>query len=318
MVFQAILLALATLSVVCLGFALVLLTMFWPSLLLLVWIRSSPVVVWGNMFVPIGATVGIVQLVHLRMLYVDPYHLLVYRFVLRPIRRLVLPIVILVARIEAIREGVPAMYTRIVGGADNAPIEDGFRSSVKRRYRKMQHVYEKSGIRHETVYSESSLSLSEFLPILWEHEQRACPNGVVSEFIKRFLVVSLVPDGIFDLYYSQESNELVAFQFSVLQETALHWFMYFCKNDYVKCGIWFHGILLALHRGQHVLRSLPDNCQNFFVNCQVHQTESKQNAGLEACQPSDTGTMSQIFPFSWSRTIPVGAACLQIWTKDQR
>jgi len=134
----------------------------------------------------------------------------------------------------------------------------------------------------------------------------------MAEFIKRFLVVTLVPDGILDLYFY--NNECVAFQFSVLQQSTLHWFMYFAKDEYTKCGIWFHGILLALHRGQRLLQK--NDYQNFFVK--VHQIKSKRNAGLEACQPNDMELMSQIFPIRWSQPIPADVANLSLWKKSKQ
>lgn len=182
------------------------------------------------------------------------------------------------------------------------------------------------------------MNLQQLLPILWEHERRASPqNAVVAEFVKRFLVVVLVPDGIFDLYYTTNDNhpnnmnELVAFSFSIRQQTVLHSFMYFCKDDHAKSGIWFHNIRLSLSRSMELAKlsrqkgandndtknsitkdGCSDECE-FFLNAQVHQTSSKQNAGLIVAGHDDEQLLSKLYPFTRTLAIPESVANMTLW-----
>jgi hypothetical protein len=319
--FQSIIIPMATLTVVLFGLSLIVVTMLWPLLLLVLLVKSvhSPsehdddTAIWiHHSFV---VAIVLVEVVHLRMLYTDPHHLAGYRFLWLPVRRCILPVVIWVARMESIREATPTLYFQADQGSTNLEILlQRFRPHVRRRYRKMQELFQSAHLRHETIYSESALNAQKLLPILWEHECRTSPDNTVSEFIKRLLVVTLVPDGIFDLYYD-DAQQLVAFQFSIRQRAVLHWFMYFCKDDFSKSGIWFHGILLAIYRGQ----TLAENAScDFFVNCQVHQTDSKQNAGLEVSEHSDSDLLSKLYPFTWTIAMPEEVARLSLWSESRQ
>lgn len=299
-----ILLALATLSVVFFGLGVVAATVFWPSLLALVLIVDGQNAAIFSYLV----AAAIVNVVHLYMLYTDTDHVAFYQFLWLPIRRLLVPVVMWVAKIESIREGAPTLYRKIECDAKIT-----MSRGVRRRYRKMQEIFRESRLRHETVYSDQSgLNFSQLLPVVWEHQQRICPSDAVGEFIKRFLVVALMPDGIFDLYYDDDSQQLVAFQFSLKQgRSVLHWFMYFCRDAYTQKAIWFHGISLALKRGEAIAAEVPNRA--CLVNCQVHQTESKLHAGLEPADHTNTLMLSQLYPFSFARTIRPDVVMLKQW-----
>jgi len=303
-----ILLALATLAVILFGLGVVAITMFWPSLLLVVFVLFVDIKIAA--ILPYLLTAAIVNVIHLYTLYTDANHVAVYQFLWLPIRRLLVPVVLWVARMESIREGTPTLYRKI-----ECNVEITLSRGIRRRYRKMEEIFRESKLRHETVYSDQSgLAFSQFLPVLWEHQQRICPSDAVGEFIKRFLVIALMPDGIFDLYYADDSQQhLVAFQFSMRQgPSVLHWFMYFCKDAYTQKGtIWFHGISLAMKRGEAIATEVPNRV--CLVNGHVHQTVSKQNAGLEQADHTSTVLLAQLYPFSFAWAIQPEVAMLKHW-----
>jgi len=306
---HSVLLALATLVTVLLGLGVVTITSFWPSFLLLIFFQTSAAATSSSL-VLYAVACAIANMMHLYKLYTDAHHVAVYQFLWLPLRRLLVPIIMWVASIQSIREGTPTLYRKLEND-DDLVMSRG----VHRRYRKMKEIFQLSGLRHEIVYSdESGLTFFQFLPILWEHQRRICPNDAVGEFVKRFLVVSLMPDGIFDLYFDDDNNQqLVAFQFSMLQSppSVLHWFMYFCKDSYTDKGLWFHGIRLALERGKALAKETEGVV---CVNAQCHQTSSKQNAGFKPAEHTNIDLLSELYPFSWSTTIPQDVAKLQIWT----
>jgi hypothetical protein len=167
------------------------------------------------------------------------------------------------------------------------------------------------------------------MPLLWEHEQRVCAatgKHPLQEFIQRALIVTVVPDGILDLYYYHDhnhNNALVSFQFSVCQgrqqQKVWHWFMYFCRNDYCKAGIWWHGALLAIERG----RQLKLN----YTNAQTHQSESKLHAGYSLAAHNnnnnnggagDADILSQLHPLAFTTRIPRQAINVRLWDPPPR
>jgi hypothetical protein len=186
----------------------------------------------------------------------------------------------------------------------------------------METIFRRVNIRYEPIQGESErFNLSQLVPILWEHERRVSPKNTLTEFLKRFLVVSLVPDGVVDLYYN--AKLVVAFQFSIQQQSVWHWFMYFCKNDYTKAGIWFHGALLSIVRCQMICNEAAATTvskngdtatqQDFFVNAQVHQDESKRFAGFENASYADSVMQTYLYPFAWSTTISEKVAQASLW-----
>lgn len=217
----------------------------------------------------------------------------------------IIPLVPFVVRIESIREKVPTLYLQV---DDDDDASSHFRKSVRRHYRRMQNLYQRHGIRHESVSAERCLNLSQIVPILWEHQERICEQegkNALEEFIKRALVVTVVPDGILDLY-RDPSGDLCSFQFSILTGSVLHWFMYFCKGSASRTGIWWHGALLAIQRGR-----ICPTIQ--YVNAQVHQTESKLHAGFVKGFSSEISVMEQIYPWAFTRKIPDQVRSLRLW-----
>jgi hypothetical protein len=333
---QDILLPLVTVIVVLTGIGVILLITFWPSLLG-VWIVTSlqPILHEYYNELPERNTVTgvfitvviLIQMIHLRQLWTDPNHLKIFRWILLPIRRLALPLIMYVARIESIREKAPTMYykTNHINTTREVPVsqDDLLHSvgrNVRRRYRQMEQLYKETRIEHVACECEKFLNLQEMIPILWEHQRRICHDDALIEtkknasveFVKRFLVVTLVPDGILDLYYQSNGTEkkLVGFQLTIQQGVVLHWFMYFAKDSVSRSGIWFHGTLLAILRAS--------NMPNVdYVNAQIHQTESKQHAGFTKIDHDDTDLLSEIYPWAWTRKISPSIIDLPLWNEQQ-
>lgn len=309
MYLQAILLPLITLSVVLLGLGLIIVTALLPCLLY-VSLLSSDNQCDGSMALQTLSL--LLQVQHLRLLWSSTAYLAFFRKMLLPFRRLIVPLVMQVARIESIREQEPTLFFDTTTTTNNRDVSDLlkslFRKSVRRRYESMRAKFQRA-IRHEALDCETSLNLSTVVPILWQHEQRAAATSgknVLEEFIKRFLVVSIMPDGILDCYYYHQDNKLVALQLSILQDNMLHWFMYFSIDT--TCGIWFHGILLSF------LRALQTEGVD-YVNGQVHQTESKVNAGFVACNLDDSELLSRLYPSrATTRPMPASMREVSLWS----
>jgi len=337
---RAVLLAGCTLTLISIGIAIVLFVALLPLITLFIFPSSLAVV----------STSGLCLVGHVYALWRLPTYLAVFRTFALPIRRLLLPLVIAVARIESIREQAPTLY--YAPAVENDPVAsvaeqeeaEGevntngstgtvtasspvFRKSVRRHYKRMQKIYQRHGIRHEAVLAETHLDLCQVMPILWQHETRVCAaasgddgnnNNPVEEFIKRALVITLVPDGILDLYYwtpgdsDDQKEELCCFQFSILTGKVWHWFMYFCQDSTSRAGIWWHGALLALHRS-HACLSHPIR----YVNAQVHQTESKQHAGYVPAHPdTHEDLLEQIYPWSFGTRVPEQVRQVCIWDRN--
>lgn len=194
------------------------------------------------------------------------------------------------------------------------------RRSVRRHYRRIDQRYKRDRVEHEACSCENSLHLKEMIPIIWEHQTRTAAvlmakgvkTSAVEEFIKRFLVVTLVPDGILDLYYQRigTTKTLVALQLTIQQGPVLHWFMYFAKETASKSGIWFHGSLLAILRASNI----PSVA---YVNAQCHQTETKLHAGFTAAEHTDVTLLSELYPWKWTTSIDESRVNLPLWCDQQ-
>ena len=54
-----------------------------------------------------------------------------------------------------------------------------------------------------------------------------------------------------------------------------------------------------------------------YVNAQVHQTVSKQRAGLLACEHTDNDKMLVLFPFGFTKEIPSAALETSLWSMER-
>ena len=331
---DSILLPLATLSVIFLGIGLVLGVALLPAIIVL-----GCLILWEGTYVYLIKLIVtvILQLLHLRCLYKSTLYFSFCRILVIQIRVLVVPFVIYVSRIESIREQAPTLYfdTKDIVSSDGSNDDDNgslrapllsntrrttpqqsssnplqsFRK-IRRRYAQMQRAFERDGITHKADFSDRVLNLSTALPILWEHERRITSNffDALVESLKRFLVLVCMPLGILDCYYDRD-GELIAIQLSVLVGSVWHWFIYLSKDSATKSGIWFHGIGTAQQRAL----SFSDTD---FCNAQVHQTQSKQNAGcLVACH-DDSELLSELYSFQLPQRPPDELLNVSLWNAN--
>jgi len=160
------------------------------------------------------------------LIFCDPY-LYIHRKAFYPIRYLLMPLVIEIAKSEAIQENTPTWYittedfstctTRSTGMGDSNGIDDVSRSTMKdatgllqslpkrvrREIRRKLKNYERRGITTTTKHCDH-LSLYKDMPVLWNHERksvRGMDGSIVAEFTKRFLVIFLTTSGYIDRYY---------------------------------------------------------------------------------------------------------------------
>jgi hypothetical protein len=324
----AALLGLCTLALVLAGLGLVLFVAFLPSWMAVVLkntalLRHLPR--WQSLLMAL-----VLNLLHLWALWVSTFYLYLMRTLVLPIRRLLLPLVPTIAQLEAIREHETTQYYQVPSPStsSSSQLEPQFRKSVRRHYKRMEKIYQRAKIDHECVRAETHLCLKDVIPIIWEQQQRSTDTVTpLEDFIKRALVVTVVPDGILDLYYTTTTSGgelLVGVQFSILQGTVWHWFMYFCRSDCSQAGIWWHGALLAIQRG-HLLKSVQDHevssfsSNHYWVNAQVHQKDSKLHAGYSAADHTQAPILSQVYPQGWALTrwIPESAMQVRLWEQQQ-
>lgn len=307
---QSLVLGSATLTVILIGVGMLIFVMFLPIIAIL----CLPPMTKNHMAPPVAAGV---EALHLYLLWTSTLYLSLFRRLIFPIRKKIMFIVFQIARIEAIREETPTLYLDLstvnrTGDDASNDILQSFKSSVRRRYKQVETIFRQHNIRCESVRSEEALNLQHVVPIMLEHERRCCEDdgkNLVEEFVKRFLVVTMTTDAVLDLYYD-ENNVLCCVQLSVVQGQSLHWFMYFCLTSTCRCGIWYHGVLNAMLRGLEI-----PSVQ--YVNAQIHQTVSKQRAGLVACEHTDDNRMHELFPFGFTKEIPAAALQTSLWVSGK-
>ena len=264
-----------------------------------------------------------VQCLHVWLLWTDKAHLAAYRFLTLPIRRALLPVVMFVAQRDAMKGKEDVAYLHLTDGDNIGPGREGFlqyyfRSNTRRSYKKTLRAFRDEGIRMESVQCESDLDLRTVCPIIWEHQKRQCQrtmddddnnnnnNNVLEEFIKRFLIVSVVPDCVLDLFYNNQ-QELVAVSVDVRTGPVYYAFLYFARDAARRSGIWYYSNLHSMVRA----RSLPGVR---YVNALTHHIDAKRNAGYQVSSYDDTTTMEMLFP--WSRTERVPDHALKISVED--
>ena len=306
-----VLVVLATTCLILMGLLLNLLTAFFPFAL---WAFQPPVQQWYY-----AVPVVFVQATHLYLLWTDKAHVSAYRFLTLPVRRALQPVVMYLIKMESIKDKQNVAYLALdkIGSTKNRrnanvvvvvveEILQSFRPSVRRRYKNVYKTFREAGIVVRSVQCETELDLRATLPILLQHQKRQCQidgKNLVEEFVKRFLVVSVVPDGILDLFY--KDDELVAFQMGTRQGAVYDWFMYFSRDAARQYGIWFYGILLSIVRA----KTLP-GVQWF--NALTHLMDSKQMAGLQAVTYEDDEMMDTLFPWASTERMPDKALSISL------
>eukprot|EP00977_Amphora_coffeiformis_P013632 scaffold3608_cov183-Amphora_coffeaeformis.AAC.19 len=310
------LVTLATFTLISLGLLLNLVTACFPMVL---WALQPSVQNSYYYAIPII----FVQCLHVWLLWTDKAHLAAYRFLTLPIRRALLPVVMFVAKEDAMKEKENVAFLSFQQGNDSeiGPGKEGllqhFRSNTRRSYKKTLQTFQSEGIRVASVQCESDLDLRAVCPVIWEHQKRSCQmdnaNGskkknVMEEFIKRFLVVSVVPDCVLDLFYNQD-QELVAVSLDVRTGPVYYAFLYFARNEARRSGIWFYSNLHSLVRA----RSLAGVT---IVNAVTHHMETKRNAGFQVAPYDDTERMDALFPWSPTERIPDKALVISLLDDD--
>jgi len=212
----------------------------------------------------------------LLLVYCDPY-LYVHRKAFLPLRRLIMPLVIAVAKSESMEEKSDTWYqsTADARGGDSTPsaatssstaanhhlpistemnskiLLESFSKKVRRDIKRKLKKYKQRGITTKTKHSDY-LSLRRDMPVLIDHERKAIrgtDKSLKEEFIKRFLVIFLSSDGYIDRYYAppaggsttyDDDDQPVALSLFVGQGDVLHCFMYFCVESESASGIWFY------------------------------------------------------------------------------
>ena len=296
-----ILVALAMLSLISLGLLLNLFTAFFP---LLLWAFQPPAQSWFYVL-----PIIFVQCTHLMFLWTDKAHLAAYRFLTLPIRRALLPVVMFVAKMDATKDKENVAFLAL----EDATIGEGkegflqhFRSNTRRSYKKTLKAFQSEGIRVDSVQCESSLDLFTVCPVIWEHQKRQCQidgKNLIAEFIKRFLVVSVVPDCVLDLFYKDET--LIAVSVDIRTGPVYYAFLYFARDDARRSGIWFYCNLLALVRA----KSLPGV---ELVNGLTHHMDSKRNAGFQVASYDNDDRMDALFPWASTERIPDEALVISL------
>jgi hypothetical protein len=311
-----VLVGLATAGLIVTGLLLNLVTAAYP---LLLWTLLPQKYRWTVYF----PTVLFVQATHGYLLWTDPRHLAAYRFLTKPVRRAVLPLVMYLVHMDAVKEREDVAYVQLppvtqTDESSRIPISSTsqqlyamLRPSVRRRYKSMQRRFQQHGMGIESVDAEKHLHLQSTMPILWAHQQRqsqtSTNKNVWEEFIKRFLVVSVVPDGVLDLFYNPD-DVLMGFQMGIRQGKVYHWFMYFCRDEGRQSGTWFMGVWMSFLRAMSLRR---DNGGVAYICGLTHHLDSKRNAGFEIANCTDSDLLSILFPWQSTDVIPDDAICIK-------
>lgn len=340
---------LAMLSLVLVGLSVVLVIFLWPMLILLP-IRLSDL--RHHVSLQRQPERAIIleccgfQLLHLlALIYIEFPYLYIHRKLLLPIRILLMPLVNLIAKSEAIRENTPTWYndcSKLLLDTTNdvdafssnhnnlSPFRkllQSFKSSIRKDIRQKLRLFQNQGITIESIHSDY-LSIRTDIPIIWEHECRTVAasssnssSSVLEEFVKRFLIVFMVPHAFLDRYMDAQTGKVVAIGLFVQTgSTTVTNFVYFCKATHSRCGIWQYHHLRGLYRAMRACSSasslssgsnMPagddtdnDDCdcnQLRYINFQVHQDYAKQLAGCQRAECTDVELMNQLYPISFYR-----------------
>lgn len=214
----------------------------------------------------------------------------------------------LVFRLNAIKQEETTMYLPTDDlqldaflGKEKEALLMTCRSTVRRKHKEMEELFVEANIERRSLYSETQLKASDVIPLIWEHERRQCKKNnknVLKEFITRLVVMTVVTDGILDLYYDGgDSSKPIAIQLSVLQGNTLHWLAYFSSELATTKGVWYQGILLSMTRGV-LMPSVH------FVNGQCHDELTKRQAGFLVAEHTEHARLLELYPWASTERIP--------------
>lgn len=236
-----------------------------------------------------------------------------------PIRVALMPLLHAIVKSEAIKEKETVWYNscrdfiseREMNTTNQAPTTNKdqqqlqailqiLKPSVRKDIRKKLRLFHKAGITTQTTHSDY-LSLQDDIPIVWRHEKRtietSCETNasVVEEFLKRFLVLFLVPHAYLDRYYDPVGRQCGVYLFVACTDV-LSSFTYFC--DIPNQGIWQYNHIRALTRGVLGYPKIK------YVNYHVHQSFAKRLAGAQGVDYTDTEQLQNLYPFQFFREPP--------------
>jgi hypothetical protein len=245
----------------------------------------------------------------LGMLWLPHSYLYLHRKAFLPLRRLLMPLVLLIAKLESIREKEATWYNStdefsrsevILSQHDVKVLLASMKRSVRRDLTKKLRLFHDAGITTCTRHSDY-LSLVTDVPIIWSHEHRKVAadesSSPLAEFIKRFLVMFLTSNAYIDRYYDRDGNLCALSLFSGVNEKIYLCFMYFCSQDHARSGIWQYNHLRGL------LRAIVSGNYN-YINFFVHQSFAKQLAGASPADYKDTELLHHLYPFGFFREPP--------------
>jgi len=172
-----------------------------------------------------ATTAFIFNFIHIILLIFIDQYLYIHRWILLPIRKPLMPIVMMITKSEVIKEKEDTWYVRVPTGnktldlpatqTSSAKEDHGrilFKSlpkSVRREIKRKIQIYNSKKIQTETRHC-NYMSLWRDIPILYDHEKRAVKGknqkSFIGEFIQRFLVIFLCTDGFIDRYYLHISS----------------------------------------------------------------------------------------------------------------
>jgi hypothetical protein len=201
------------------------------------------------------------------------------------------------------------------------PLLQKFSRSSRKDTKQKLRLYLRHGIVSETKHSDY-MSLRRDIPILWDHERRCCQKDdsrVLGEFIKRFLVMFLVPHAYLDRYYNQQ--KCCALGMFVVCDNVLLNSMYFCLDDACQCGIWQYHSVRGLLRAVTAFYGdiddddeiVVDSCRSIeYINYFQHQDCAKRLVGARPARETNSELMRVLFPFRFYREPPSSIIALQI------
>lgn len=157
---------------------------------------SLTIFLWPLFFLRLSLMYRIcITLIHITILIYADLYLFIHRKLFEPLRRLIMPLVIFVAKSEALKEETDTWYISIDDiprTNDSKTFLSSLSKKVRRDVKKKLKIFNERDLRVTTEHSDW-LSLRKDMPVLIDHERRVVRDmekGVfIEEFIKRFLVV---------------------------------------------------------------------------------------------------------------------------------
>ncbi len=273
---------------------------FWPAFFLHIQTtrRNDSPIVSVLIFPGSGALMRLCLVAsHILLLIRWGFYLHIHRQAFLPIRHLIMPILMMVMKSEAVRKEESTWYYanakkfQFNSNSKSTPsppspsalLMESFSRHVRRDNKRKLHQYKNSKIQTVTSHIDT-FSLWKDVPVIINHERKAVSSSASSEsfleaFIQRFLVVFMVTNAFIDRYYEENDVKCeypIAFCIFVQNGTVLQSLMYFCVIEHNSSGIWHYQIMRMMLRAQcsgPTSISTTTNSDDVGVN-QDHSTET--------------------------------------------